>query len=80
MKTKADIRKAKDEQVIPSKAVRKEKEAAARTGGYDEQQVSQLKAVNLLYNFSINLNIFFLFYRTMLVVYLNLRVQYLIII
>ena len=43
---KVDVRKAKDKQAVPSKPVRKEKEIAARMGVYDEQRVSEWKAVS----------------------------------
>ncbi len=59
-KAKADVKKAKDAQVPPSEGARKERETAARTGGYDEQQVSQLKSVNILYYFSKLIFIFFI--------------------
>jgi hypothetical protein len=42
------VKKAKDDQTTATKAVKKEKETSARTGGYDEQQISQLKAVSAL--------------------------------
>ncbi len=61
------MKKAKDDQTTATKAVKKEKETPARTGGYDEQQISQLKAVSALSIVSQS-KTFFLFSRKMLVV------------
>ncbi|CAF2562640.1 unnamed protein product [Rotaria sp. Silwood2] len=41
---KVDAKKEKDKKAAPAKAAKKE--TAARTGGYDEQQVSELRAEN----------------------------------
>ena len=48
-KAKPEAKKAKDTQAAPSKPAKKDKETAARAGGYDEQQVSDLRAVNDLW-------------------------------
>ncbi|CAF0871729.1 unnamed protein product [Rotaria sordida] len=45
-KAKPEAKKVKDVQAIPSKAVKKDKETATRAGGYDEQQISELRAEN----------------------------------
>ncbi|CAF4805595.1 unnamed protein product [Rotaria sp. Silwood1] len=46
VKTKLDAKKVKDAQTTPSKAAKKDKETAIGTGGYDEQQISELQAEN----------------------------------
>ena len=48
-KAKTDTKKAKDTQAAPSKASKKDKETSGRTGGYDEQKVSEIREVNHLY-------------------------------
>jgi pyruvate dehydrogenase E2 component (dihydrolipoamide acetyltransferase) len=40
------VKKGKDTQAAPSKPAKKDKETAARAGGYDEQQISELRAEN----------------------------------
>ncbi len=45
---KADTKTTKADQATPSKGPRKERETPARAGGYDEQQVSELRAVSTL--------------------------------
>jgi len=55
------VKKAKDDQTTATKAVKKEKETSARTGGYDEQQISQLKAVSALSIVSQSKTFFFIF-------------------
>ncbi|UJR30417.1 hypothetical protein I4U23_017952 [Adineta vaga] len=45
-KTKADTKKTKDGQAAPTKAAKKDKETSTRTGGYDEQKVSEIRAEN----------------------------------
>ncbi|CAF1018107.1 unnamed protein product [Adineta ricciae] len=45
--TKAGVKKAKDhQQVSSSRGARREQETAARTGGYDDEQVSDIRAEN----------------------------------
>ena len=43
-----DVKKAKDQQASSSRGARREQETAARTGGYDDEQVSDIRAVNHL--------------------------------
>jgi len=45
-KAKPEAKKGKDAQSAPSKSAKKDKETATRAGGYDEQQVSELRAEN----------------------------------
>lgn len=73
--TKAAVKKAKVEQAAPSK-----KETAARAGGYDEQKVSELRAVKNLFQKLFQYFIFFFVHRKMLVVQPNPSLQSLIII
>jgi hypothetical protein len=42
---KAGARKAEDQPAAGTAGTKKDKETAARTGGYDEQQVSNIRAV-----------------------------------
>lgn len=43
--TKTAAKKAADQPATRAAGAKKEKETAARTGGYDEQQVSDIRAV-----------------------------------
>ncbi len=54
------MKKTKADQTTTIKAVKKEKETSARTGGYDEQQVSELKAVRLVLSLLNRKTIFFI--------------------
>lgn len=68
---KVETKKAKvDQAAAPSKAV--QQETPARAGGYDEQQVSNLKAVRMIYHYSMYKHLFFI--RKMHVVLQNQRV------
>lgn len=59
-------------------AARQERATPARTGGYDEQQVSNLKAVNRIIRLSLNKKYLLFFRRNLLVVPQNRRAQSLI--
>ncbi|CAF1506228.1 unnamed protein product [Adineta steineri] len=43
-KVKSETKKTKDTQQTPSKTTKKDKETGTRTGGYDEQKVSEIRA------------------------------------
>ncbi|CAF4407027.1 unnamed protein product, partial [Adineta steineri] len=43
-KVKSETKKTKDTQQTPSKTTKKDKETGTRTGGYDEQKVSEIRS------------------------------------
>jgi len=75
---KATVQRKAAQPTTTTTAARQERATPARTGGYDEQQVSNLKAVNRIIRLSLNKKYLLFFRRNLLVVPQNRRAQSLI--